>query len=154
MAAGKAPSAAVRERMTPEARRLARFVMVGLSNTVITLGAYAALIGLGVFYVIAGVIGWTLGIVNGYFWNRTWTFRAGAHQHELLVKYTAVGLGGLLLNSGLLALAVDVLGVSKLAGQVVVLPIVMLSSFAANRYWTFGEHIDGPKPVAVGAGSR
>lgn len=156
MAADRASRTEREEQLTPEAGRLIRFVLVGASNTVITLVTYAALVGLGVFYVVAGVVGWTLGILNGYFWNRTWTFQAGSHQHELLVKYTAVGLGGLCLNSGLLALAVDVIGVSKLAGQAAVLPVVLISSFAANRFWTFGEHLGGSpepaEPAPVGAG--
>lgn len=143
------------DRLTPDTRRLIKFALVGASNTVLTLGTYALLIEAGVFYVLAGVAGWTVGLINGYTWNRIWTFRAGGHQHELLAKYSAVAFLGLTLNSLLLLLTVDVLGASKLIGQVVVLPIVMLSSFAANRFWTFGEHIDGPEqPAPAGAGSR
>lgn len=123
-------------------KQLVRFLVVGASNTVITLATFAALVSAGVFYVAAGVVGWTAGVFNGYFWNRTWTFRAGDHRNELLARYVAVSIGGLLVNSTLLALAVDVLGLGKLMSQVIVLPVVTLASFSANRLWTFRDHLE------------
>lgn len=153
--AGVSRTIAMLHRLTTDQRRLIKFALVGGSNTVLTVGTYALLVELSVFYVLAGVAGWSVGLINGYTWNRIWTFRAGSHEHELLAKYSAVAVLGLTLNSLLLLLVVDVAGASKIIGQVVVLPVVMLSSFAANRFWTFGEHVDGPESsVAVGAGPR
>jgi putative flippase GtrA len=125
----------------PELNRVVKFALVGLSNTIITLGVYGGLVHLGANYMVAAVIGWSVGALNGYTWNRIWTFRVGAHQHELLGKYLGVALTGLILNTVLLRIAIEELGFEELGGQAVVLPIVAATTFLINRFWTFGEEM-------------
>jgi putative flippase GtrA len=135
------------ERLTPEARRVVKFALVGVANTCIALASYAILVAIGVSYVVAGPIGWSLGVLHGYTWNRIWTFESASHHTGLMTRYVAVGVVGLLLNTGLLALFVAVLGAGKLPAEVVALPIVVLTTFALNRYWVFAEHLRG-RPAA------
>ncbi|OFW61977.1 MAG: hypothetical protein A2133_07060 [Actinobacteria bacterium RBG_16_64_13] len=54
-----------------------RFVMVGLINTVVDLGAFY-LLGLipGMSHVGAKGISYVLGICNSFAWNKYWTFNA------------------------------------------------------------------------------
>jgi putative flippase GtrA len=137
----------MRVRDSREARLATKFGTVGAANTAITVVVYAALVLVGADYVVAGVIGWTLGTLNGYFWNRTWTFRAGAHSHAMLVKYVTVQIGGVCLNAALLELGVGVIGLPELTGQVAVLPFVLVYSFTVNRFWTFAE-ADDARPAA------
>jgi putative flippase GtrA len=125
------------------ANRLLRFTLVGVGNTAVTLVSYAILLDLGVQYALAGGIGWTLGVLNGYTWNRIWTFGGAAHRIPLLVRYVAVGALGLGLNTGLLGLLVGALDMDKLAAELVALPVVLLTTFAINRYWVFAEDIGG-----------
>jgi putative flippase GtrA len=59
------------QRITPEeAHRVAKFAVVGVGNTLVTFPSYALLLALGVTYLVAGPVGWTLGLVHGYTWNR------------------------------------------------------------------------------------
>lgn len=54
-----------------------RFVVVGVSNTVVTLGLFALFAR--VFHVPdipANAVAYILGIVNSFFWNKYWTFGA------------------------------------------------------------------------------
>ena len=54
-----------------------RFVVVGVSNTFVTLAVFALLAR--VFHVPdipANAIAYVLGIVNSFFWNKNWTFGA------------------------------------------------------------------------------
>jgi putative flippase GtrA len=63
-----------RDRMTGQA---ARFIIVGVLNTVVDLGAFY-LLGLipGMPHVAAKAISYVLGICNSFVWNKCWTFSA------------------------------------------------------------------------------
>ena len=64
-----------RDRITGQA---ARFVVVGVLNTVVDLGALY-LLGLipGMPHVAAKAVSYFLGICNSFVWNKYWTFNAG-----------------------------------------------------------------------------
>lgn len=130
-----------RGALVGELGRLVRFGLVGVSNTAIGLGAYALLLHAGMPYLPAGAIAWCLGTLNGYQWNRLWTFRRASHRTVMLGRYLLVGLVGLVLNSGLLALFVQVVGLGEFVAEVVSLPLVAVSTFTLNRVWTFGHHM-------------
>ncbi|MGH2956574.1 MAG: GtrA family protein [Solirubrobacterales bacterium] len=129
------------DRLNPELRRVIRFALVGTANTIIALASYAALIELGVNYLIAGPVAWTLGVLNGYFGNRLWTFEGAAHRISTMSRYVAVGVLGLGMNSALLALMIRGFDVGELEAELVALPIVVVTTFAINRYWVFGPHL-------------
>ena len=128
-------------RLEIELRRIGKFVIVGASNTVIGLVTYYLLLSLGVHYVASGAIAWTLGTINGYTWNRIWTFHRAQHRNEMAGRYLAVGLLGLGLNTALLTLLVGGLGVGNLPAELIALPMVVVITFSLNRFWTFGRHI-------------
>ena len=115
-----------------------KFVAVGILNTALSFGCYAWLLNLGVPYLVASVAAFTAGALNGYRLNRKWTFAVGAPNVAGLVRYLVVRLGGIILNSGLLVVIVEVVGVGPLVGQVVALPAVSALAFIASRQWVFG----------------
>lgn len=129
------------ERIDPETHRITKFAVVGIGSTAVTLGAYAVLLALGVIYFVAAPIAWTLGLLNGYTWNRLWTFERASHRYALMGRYFAVGGIGLTLNTALLALLVEVLSVDRLPAEVIALPVVVLVTFLLNRYWVFRSHL-------------
>jgi putative flippase GtrA len=131
------------ERLNPEAHRIAKFAVVGVANTIVTFASYAVLIALGVTYLVAGPIAWTLGVLHGYTWNRIWTFGRASHRYSLMGRYFAVGAIGLALNTALLLLVVEVLDVQRLLAELIALPLVVLTTFLLNRYWVFDSHLRG-----------
>jgi len=64
-----------RDRITGQA---ARFVVVGILNTLVDMGAFY-LLGLipGMPHTAAKAISYVLGICNSFVWNKYWTFGAG-----------------------------------------------------------------------------
>ena len=63
-----------RDRITGQA---ARFVVVGLMNTLVDLGALYLLARIpGMPEVAAKAVSYFLGICNSFFWNKYWTFNA------------------------------------------------------------------------------
>jgi putative flippase GtrA len=118
---------------------LARFLVVGASNTLLTLAIYALLLGAGLPFVAALAPAYAAGALNGYTLNRMWTFRAGSFRGDALARYVLVQAAGLALNAALLALLVHDAGVDELLGQVLVLPVVSGMLFVVNRHWVFGQ---------------
>jgi putative flippase GtrA len=116
---------------------LARFLAVGLSNTLLTLTAYAALLATGLPYLAALIPAYALGGLSGYTLNRAWTFRAGPLRRDSLARYVFAQCAGLGLNAILLTVLVRDLGADELVGQLLALPLVTGSVFIACRHWAF-----------------
>jgi putative flippase GtrA len=68
-----------RDRVSGQAMR---FVVVGLSNTLVTLGVFALLARvLGVPDIPANAAAYLIGIANSFIWNKYWTFSARKSGH-------------------------------------------------------------------------
>jgi putative flippase GtrA len=119
--------------------QLVRYLLVGVSNTAITLVAYALAVRAGVPPVAASVVGFAAGAVNGYRLNRAWTFRSAHRGTAVGARYVAVLLCGLAINALAVALAVDVAELPRLAGEIAALPLATVATFALARSWVFGE---------------
>lgn len=117
-----------------------KFGIVGISNTLISFAVYALLLkAFGVWYVAASGIGFAVGAINGFLWNRAWTFRDHVGDALTPVRWFVVQSCGLLGNLALVYLFVDGVGLGKLTGQVATVGIVTVLTFFANRAWTFKE---------------
>ena len=116
-----------------------RYLLVGASNTAITLVGYALLVAAGVPAVAASAIAFAAGALNGYRLNRTWTFRSDRRGARAGVRYLVVVTLGLGLNAIAVVLAVHGAGLPKLAGEVAALPPVTAMTFVLARTWVFGD---------------
>jgi putative flippase GtrA len=125
--------------------RLVRFAIVGGSNTLVTLLSYAGLLELGTPYLVAAAIGWAAGTLNGYTWNRLWTFETGPFHLPEFFRYVAAQASGLTVNLLGLLLLVELLGLEKLVAEAIsVIPIVLVS-YSLNRWWTFRPRTQAEK---------
>ncbi len=131
--------------------QLVRYVTVGVSNTAITLAAYALVVRAGVPAVVASVVAFGAGAVNGYRLNRAWTFRGGRRGPRAGARYVAVLLAGLAINALGVAIAVDVAELSRLAGEIAALPPATVTTFLLARSWVFGA---GGRPARRAAVPR
>ena len=118
--------------------QLLRFSVVGVANTAISFVSYRLLLAIEVPYLLAAALSWAAGAVNGYVFNRRWTFRArdSARARFLYVVVAAAGAGSVSL---LVWAFVRGAGISKLAAFLAAVPLVTVSTFVANRSWTFKE---------------
>ncbi len=118
-----------------------KFGIVGVSNTVLTLAVYTLLLKVvGVFYLAASAIGFIVGAVNGFLLNRRWTFRGHVGDALTPVRWGVVQSCGLAVNEGLLYVFVHDAQLDKLIAQVCATAVVTISTFFANRAWTFRAH--------------
>ena len=124
-----------------ESRHAVKYAAVGVVNVVLDLAVFALLVHLGVWYVAAKVLSVGVAMINGYTFNRIWTFRAGGHATTKLARYVAVQGSGLLLNLALLTSLVEVAGLRPVPAAALVVPVVAVYCFLGNRLWTFGRHL-------------
>jgi putative flippase GtrA len=130
--------AAPSQLRSPEVRRhFVRFLIVGVANTLITFVVYRLLLTVDVAYVVAAPVAWAVGAVNGYVFNSRWTFAARDSTCARIVYglVTAAGAG----SSSLLVWLFAAAGLGKVEAFLVVLPLVTVATFAANRIWTFAD---------------
>jgi putative flippase GtrA len=143
--------------LPPLARRLGapvliqfiKFGIVGISNTLLTLAVYTLLLKVfGVWYLGASAIGFVAGTINSFLLNRRWTFRGHVGDSLTPVRWTVVQCTGLAINEGLLYVFVNNAGMDKLVSQILATAVVTVTTFVANRAWTFRTH--AAVPVADG----
>ena len=133
--------------MSRTLRQLVRFGAVGAGNTALSFVAYALAIRAGVRYLPAGAGAFAVGALNGFVLNRAWTFHHGGGVLAAGWRYVVVQIAGLLADVALLWLAVQVLRLGRLPGQVAAAVPVTLLSFALSRLWVFRTAGD-PAPHA------
>ncbi len=131
-----------------------KFGIVGVSNTLLTFLVYTVLLKVfGVWYLAASAIGFVVGATNGFLLNRRWTFAGHVGDALTPVRWAIVQGCGLALNLGLLFVFVHEARLDALLGQAFATAFVTVSTFFANRAWTFRMHHHQPDPpVPAGAG--
>jgi putative flippase GtrA len=134
------PGPAARLR-APVVVQLVKFGIVGVSNTLLTFLVYTLLLKVfGVWYLAASAVGFGVGATNGFLLNRRWTFREHVGDTLTPVRWAIVQGCGLGINEGLLFLFVHDVRLDKLLAQACATVVVTLSTFFANRAWTFRMH--------------
>ncbi len=117
--------------------QLARFLIVGVTNTAISFVAYRLLLAVSTPYVVAAALGFAVGALNGYVLNRRWTFVA-RDSTRARILYVAVQVAGALSTSLLVYLFVQA-GAGKVVAYLAAIPPVTISTFVVNRLWTFAD---------------
>ena len=125
------------ERTRPVVVQWLRFATVGVANTVLSLGLYAALLDLRTFYLAASAIAFLVATCNSYALNRRWTFRSDGSRVVEIVRFFVVSAGGLGVNLAALYLLVDAASARRFAAELLVIPLVSVLTFGWNRRWTF-----------------
>jgi putative flippase GtrA len=118
--------------------QLARFLVVGIGNTVLSFVVYRLLLAFGAWYVLAAPLAFAVGAVNGYVFNRRWTFAARDSARARL-DYVAVQASGAVSTSLLVLLFVRAVGTGRVWAYLAAILPVTLCMFAANRLWTFAD---------------
>ncbi len=104
-------------RIRPFFFQLAKFGLIGVANTVVDLGIYNLFIYLsdvstGYMIVVFKSFSVLAAIVNSYVWNKFWSFEKKGVRNvgEEFAQFLMVSLVGLLLNVGITAFVVNIIG--------------------------------------------
>lgn len=127
-----------RQQLRDPVRQFGRFLVVGVGNTAVSYAAYRLLLAVGTPYLVAAPLAFAAGAVNGYVFNRRWTFgaRDTARSRALYVAVQVAGAGS---TSALVLFFVHVASIGKVWAYLVAAPPVTVGMFLANRFWTFAD---------------
>ena len=119
--------------------QFARFGAVGLLATLVHVAVGLGLAGaFGIAPLAANFAAFSVAVLVSYLGNRGWTFGLdGSGRLDQLPKFLVTAVLGLALNQALVFVLVERLGWSYGAALAVVVAVVPLVSFAANRWWVF-----------------
>jgi putative flippase GtrA len=118
-------------------RKLFRFLLVGLGNTVVGLGAiYFAMHALGWSTVPSNAFGYTCGLILSFLLNRNWTFKHdGAHGPAMLRFMLVTGVA--YAANLLVVLGAEHFGASPDLAQPLGTPFYTACSYLGSRYFAF-----------------
>lgn len=115
-----------------------KFGMVGVSNTLISLLIYYALIYFNTDYVISNTIGFVVSVLNAYYWNNKYVFNKsdGGNLKPLIKTFASYG-ATFILSTILLIIMVDYLSISQILAPILNLIITIPLNFLLNKFWAF-----------------
>ena len=118
-------------------RQFIKFGVVGVSNTLIFLAVYYALIYFNIHYIAANIAGFIIGTSNAYYWNSRYVFKQGKHSTRAVIKvFVSYGMT-LVLSIAMMYCMVDVLGISEWIAPLINLCITVPLNFMLNKFWAF-----------------
>ena len=122
-----------------------KFGLVGLSNTVVSMGCYYLVLYIkDDLYMLGSVIGVIVSIANAFFWNDRFVFQGdrGSIKDRLVrLGKTYISYGGTsLLSIALLWVEVNLFGINKEFAPIVNLLVTIPLNFIINKFWTFKKN--------------
>ncbi len=132
-----------------------KFGITGIVNTLIYTAVYYLLLFLGVSHLIANVVAYLAGSINGYLMSRGWVFKeVKASVQSSVWKYYIVYGSSLLLSEGLIYLFVDILSVSDKIAPLLTLCFTIPYNFLFQKLWAFREKKHEAVPEGNEAGAE
>jgi putative flippase GtrA len=132
-----------------ELGRFARFLVVGVSGTLLDFAILSALkYFLGWQTLLANLISYSCGIINNYILTRYWIYPESRSKQSFvqLMQFALISLVGLGLNNALMLALEEPAGkllsnpaYGYIPAKIIATMIVLLWNFFANRLWTFNK---------------
>ncbi len=115
-----------------------KFCVVGVSNNVIGLAVYYALVYGGLHYQLAYFCAFIASVGNAYYWNSRFVFtRTNSRSATPFFKMLAVYSFSFLFGMIFLYLLVACLAVSQWIAPIINLCIITIANFLLIRLWAF-----------------
>lgn len=93
--------------------QILKFMSVGVLNMLIDAGTYFLLTRFPPLFAVQPVmakgISYVVGMINSFFWNRSWTFKSTASMSRSAVSFTLTHVAALGVNAGVMAFCLDIL---------------------------------------------
>ena len=130
--------------------QLLKYGVIGVSNTLITLVVFYVINTLmGLDYAVANTLGYILGLINRFVWNRTWVFRTGGNVWReaglfalgfIICFALQMGVSQWLLSTSLHDLTISWLPMKNTGENVIMclsMVVYTLANYVYNRFVTF-----------------
>ena len=117
-----------------------KFGFVGVLNNLISYVIYLILIKSGMHYTPANIIGFSVSVLNSYFWNNKYVFTSEGKRvwwKSLLKTYISYATTGIILGNILLGLWIEVCGISKNIAPLINLVVTIPINFLINKFCAY-----------------
>lgn len=95
---------------------------------------------LGVFYIVSNVMGFIAGLIFNYQMSIRYVFKISKYDPRTeFLLYTAIGIFGLFLNTGLLWFLTDGIGIYYMLSKMMATGLVFISNYLLRKYLLFKE---------------
>lgn len=124
--------------MSPsELSRILRFVIVGASSTLLYFALLWALKGAIASTPVLTAICYMLSMAYNYLVQSWFTFQFKAHTRKSVSRYFVMQASAMVVNSGVMTLLVDGIGMSLFVAQVFVTGCVAIMVFLTSKHWVY-----------------
>ena len=127
--------------------QLVRYGVVGLGSNALLYFGYLLLTSQGMGAKTAMTLLYALGVLQSFYFNRSWTFGHDGGVSVSFVKYVSCYAFGYVFNWTMLFLLVDLAGWPH---QIVQAGLVLVTAgllFVLQRYWVFADRKASEEPV-------
>ena len=132
-----------------------KYIISGGTAAVVDLGLlYIFTDIVGLWYLLAAVIAFVFGLFTSFSMHKFWTFRESS-LHRLkkqFVFFTSLALVNLILNTFLMYIAVEMLGIWYLGAQFVIMGLLAVMNFVINKTVTFRPDNQDNKNILLATG--
>lgn len=119
-----------------------KFSMVGVVNTLVNWITFFILSNIGIYYIAANIIAYSIATTNSYFWNSKWVFKyEKGSTIKSSFKFILLNLFGLALNTSILYLLVDFLNLKKILALIIATGVTMIINYFINKLWVFKSNL-------------
>jgi putative flippase GtrA len=123
--------------------RFFRFLVVGLSNALISFIVYLVMLALLPHAVgmtsLAQAIAYGAGTFWSYAWNRIWVFGSRNKVIEEGSRFLIVQVSLMLISIAAIGVAADGLGTDPVRAWIAVMAVITILNFLLLRWWTFAS---------------
>lgn len=115
-----------------------KFGIVGISNTLLTAGVIWLLLKtMNYSDYLANIIGYVVGLINSFLWNRKWTFESKTRVSDTIYKFIGIFAICYLFQLGNLYVLLHFTNVDPYLSQLLSIGVYTILNFGMNKYYTF-----------------
>ena len=123
--------------------QVVKFGFVGGLNTAVDWGLYWLLTRTVPYFaeslVLAKSISYTVGIINSFFWNKNFTFRAKQTPPRKFILFFITNLMAVAINSTVMAFSLHTMQLSELASLGLATGCTLLWNFLTSKFLIFKQ---------------
>jgi putative flippase GtrA len=119
--------------------QLLKFCAVGASGYAVNLCVFALCVeGLGMHHLLAATVAFVVAVLNNFWWNRHWTFRARSGRAGFqAARFFTVSVVAFLFAASILEVLVSVAEMPELPAQAISIVLATPLNFIGNKMWSF-----------------
>lgn len=129
--------------MKNQIKEIFRYGVVGIITTAVNLFLLKILIELGMYYILANTISYTVGVILSYFLNQQYVFldssKNGKKAKEQFFKFFILRIVSLLVDNFLFYFLVTILGFQIYWTRLFLTFAMILGTFIFNKWFVFKQ---------------